>query len=282
MDRTLTQSITIKGTRDGLAILLKEEGEFQEVLDALKQKFSEGGSFFSGGEVTLDLGVRPLQEEECSRLKEVVEESQVRLKGILSDSPITKILAQQLGLQVISTGSIIHSRTRQDHPVRIQRMDGTFPGTVRSSETSGKGGAASPPVPGVAAEPTLLVRRSLRAGHKVNMDGNVLILGDLHPGAEIVASGDVLVLGSLKGMVHAGATGKESSFVLALDLDPTQLRIARYVARSPEGAGGRRKWRRRLGASTQKSGKPEVARIKDGAICVEGFSGNLNLDEGHL
>jgi septum site-determining protein MinC len=46
----------------------------------------------------------------------------------------------------------------------------------------------------------------------------------------LVASGDIVVVGSLRGVAHAGAQGDERARVVALELAPTQLRIATYVA----------------------------------------------------
>jgi septum site-determining protein MinC len=51
--------------------------------------------------------------------------------------------------------------------------------------------------------------------------------------------------------------GNETAVVCALDLAPTQLRIAQYFARSPEG-------RRRKPL-------PETARVRDGKIVAESW-----------
>ena len=83
------------------------------------------------------------------------------------------------------------------------------------------------------------------------------MLGDVNPGAEIVAGGDIIVWGKLRGTVHAGAMGNDSAIVCALNLAPTQLRIAQYIARSPEG-------RRRKPT-------PEVARVRNGQIVAESW-----------
>ena len=41
-------------------------------------------------------------------------------------------------------------------------------------------------------------------------------------------------MGSLKGTVTAGANGERGSYVIALDMDPLQIRIADIIARSPD------------------------------------------------
>lgn len=105
---------------------------------------------------------------------------------------------------------------------------------------------------------TILVRRTLRSGQKINFNGNVVILGDVNPGAEVMASGHVIVLGALRGMVHAGAAGDEQAVVVAFRLQPTQLRIANHITRPPEDESAR-------------PGQPEIAQIKDDVVTIEVF-----------
>jgi septum site-determining protein MinC len=100
----------------------------------------------------------------------------------------------------------------------------------------------------------VLVRRTLRSGFSLKHAGHVIIIGDVNPGAEIVAGGDVLVWGHLRGMVHAGAEGNENAVVCALDLTPTQLRIAGYIATTPKRRG---------------KPQPETARVMDGQVVAE-------------
>jgi septum site-determining protein MinC len=51
-------------------------------------------------------------------------------------------------------------------------------------------------------------------------------MGDVNPGAEIIAEGNVIIWGHARGMIHAGAKGDTSAVICALNLSPTQLRIA--------------------------------------------------------
>jgi septum site-determining protein MinC len=80
---------------------------------------------------------------------------------------------------------------------------------------------------------TLYHRGTLRGGQTLHNLGNIVVIGDVNPGAELIASGDVVVFGSLRGVAHAGAQGDVSARVVALELAPTQLRIATMIA-SPE------------------------------------------------
>ena len=98
----------------------------------------------------------------------------------------------------------------------------------------------------------LVVRRTLRSGQRLEHPGDVIIIGDVHAGAEVVAGRHVIVWGKLRGLVHAGAMGDESAVICALDLAPTQLRIAGHIARSPE--------------ERRRRPTPEMAQVRDGRI----------------
>ena len=101
----------------------------------------------------------------------------------------------------------------------------------------------------------MFLSRTLRSGTRIEFGGHIVVYGDVNPGAELIAEGNVIVWGRLRGMVHAGAKGNRNAVVCALDLSPTQLRIAEEV--SPI-------------LKPRESSRPEVARInKDGKLQAE-------------
>ena len=83
------------------------------------------------------------------------------------------------------------------------------------------------------------------------------MLGDVNAGAVITAGGDVVVWGKLRGTVHAGVYGDEAAVVCALDLAPTQLRIAGYITISPE--------------ERRRKPKPEKALVRNNRIEAEAW-----------
>lgn len=111
---------------------------------------------------------------------------------------------------------------------------------------------------GVGDSPTILVEGVIRSGQSVSFEGNVVILGDVNPGAQVTAGGNVIVMGVLRGTVHAGATGDEQAAIMAFRLRPTQLRIANYITRSPDG-------------EVFNPDQPEIARVRDGTVVIEAF-----------
>ena len=84
-------------------------------------------------------------------------------------------------------------------------------------------------------------RGTLRSGQVLESEYSLVILGDVNPGAKEISTGNVIVLGSLKGTVYAGITGDSSSFVVALEMAPMQIRLGDVFARSSDGAGRKKK-----------------------------------------
>lgn len=92
--------------------------------------------------------------------------------------------------------------------------------------------ASSVVSPTPLSEP-LYLQMTVRSGVEIRHKGTVVLLGDLNPGGIVVADGDILVWGRLRGVAHAGAGGNSKCLIAALQMEPTQLRIADFVARAP-------------------------------------------------
>ena len=90
------------------------------------------------------------------------------------------------------------------------------------------------PMPSPPLVEPLYLQMTVRSGLEIRHSGTVVILGDLNPGGVVVASGDILVWGRLRGIAHAGASSNSQCLIMALQMEPTQLRIADFVARAPK------------------------------------------------
>lgn len=101
-------------------------------------------------------------------------------------------------------------------------------------------------------------RGTVRAGQCINAEGNLVIMGDVNPSAQVVANGNIIVMGSARGIVHAGHNGNRRAIVAALNLQPTQLRIADVISRSPDEDDKHRMM-------------PEIAYVKEDKIYIEAY-----------
>jgi septum site-determining protein MinC len=220
MDQT-SPLVQIKGIRDGLLITLAGAA-WPDLVAAFIDNIESRSDFFRGGRVTLDIGSQELRVADLSDLRDRLSERGVSLWAVLSESPVTERTAQNLGLA-----------TRIAKPRLVEPP------------------AAPQQLPEDAAK---WVKGPLRSGVRITYEGNVVVMGDVNSGAEIVAGGSIIVWGRLRGVVHAGAKGDETAVVCALELAPTQLRIAGEIAVSPK---------------KQAKSQPEVARLQDGNLTAE-------------
>ncbi|MDA8229696.1 MAG: septum site-determining protein MinC [Desulfitobacterium hafniense] len=159
---------------------------------------------------------------------------------------------------------------KQDLADTLKNHDLEFVGWLRAEDVYVPGKSSSNPVreqgvqraldEGMTEGNCLFIEKTLRSGKSIQFDGHVVIIGDVNPGAEVIASGNIVVLGAIRGVAHAGATGDRNAIVYSFFLAPTQLRIADLVTRAPEDGG--------------ESRGPEIAKIKDNQLVVEGLSIN--------
>ena len=110
---------------------------------------------------------------------------------------------------------------------------------------------------------------NLRSGQVLEVETSIVVIGDINNGAKVVSKGNVVILGSLKGNVFAGASGNTNAFVVALDMDPIQIRIGDIIGRSPDKK------------SKKVVKEPKIAFVDDGNIYVEPLSKDI-LNDIHL
>lgn len=218
--------IQIKGLRDGLLVSLND-APWEEKRAALLAQVDDQPGFFQGARLALDVASQVLHVNELVELRDQLSDRGIFLWAVVSESPTTEKTAQLLGLA---------TRISKPRPEESRQFS----------------------VEDLGEETALLLNRTLRSGTRIEFSGHVVVLGDVNPGAEIVAEGNVIIWGRLRGMVHAGAKGNRNSVVCALDLSPTQLRIAEEVSTI-------------LGP--RENPRPEIARInKDGKLQAEAWS----------
>jgi septum site-determining protein MinC len=216
---TMSDLISIKGSRDGLRLRLDANAAWSELLSRLDHHLGERRSFFHGASVVIDLGDREVSSAQLDEMLALIRQHGVQATAIDSSERATRMAARAVGLAT--------------RPV------------ARYSEPT--------PMPDAEA---LLVMRTLRSGQVLRHTGHITLIGDVNPGAEIIAGGSVVVWGRLRGLVHAGALGDSSAIICALELRPTQLRIADLIARAPD---------------QHPVNRPEFARVVAGEIIVDGW-----------
>lgn len=217
--------VSFKGTVNGLTIIMKEEENFTSILEQIENKVASAGRFFKGVTIDVKYRGRKLSKEEEQKVHELLStKSGAVIKSFSEDTEV-------------------HMKPQEEAPQpphnKIKMRNYFFKGINEGITKFYKG--------------------TVRSGQLINFDGNLVIVGDVNPGGEIVATGNVVVMGSLRGIVHAGADGNTEAIVVALNLQPTQLRIANVITRSPDENDNRGNF------------IPELAYIKENMVYIDRF-----------
>ncbi|BAZ13125.1 septum formation inhibitor [Calothrix sp. NIES-4071] len=206
--------VQFKTEAERLVIILPKESQisineysWSEIWQQLKQRLNGGDRLrVANTNVHLVAGDRLLDGRQLQELGESLKEVELQLKSVATSRRQTAIAAVTAGYSV--------------EQLQLQPK-------ISLSEDKN---AVTP-----SAEP-LYMEMTIRSGIEIRHPGTVIILGDVNPGGIVVASGDILVWGRLRGVAHAGVSGNSECLIMALQMEPTQLRIADAVARAPEKA----------------------------------------------
>ena len=213
------EKIKIKGENDGLMLEFPPDLSFLEIVEELSRKLDSGSGFFLRGTL-VRVPRNRFSKEELAELQELF-----RTHGLICrlEKPVPMRSASPVPPSPKpAAASVSPQEAMQDAP-ELQRM--------------------------------LVIDKTLRGGQAVETEGSVIVFGNVNPGAQIIAGGSVDIRGTCRGLVHAGAAGDSTAFIIADHLMPTQIRIANYVARSPD--------------EPEDFGKAERAYVKDGQIVIE-------------
>jgi septum site-determining protein MinC len=190
----------------------------------------QSGQPLPQGRIRLEAGEWLLRLPQLQELRRLLERSGLVLTAVSSRRRETLVAASALGLEC------------------------TWP-----PEADAPPGSSDGAPPAGAQDPPLTIHRgTLRSGDHLQSRGSVLLLGDANPGSRISSDGHVMVWGRLRGVAHAGRQGDRGARIVALQLQPLQLRIADVVARGPE--------------ERPPAGLAEQARLQEGAIRIEAAS----------
>ncbi|SRR5579883_3187224 len=209
------QQVRFRSEGGKLLLLLPPEGEgddantaavfnWTEVWQQLKQRLDAGERFWQP-DTTVHLVARDrlLDGRQLQAIADALTDAQLHLKRVYTSRRQTAVAAATAGYSVEQQSSISHLNQPSQEATSAM------------------------------AEP-LYLETTLRSGADIHHSGTVVILGDVNPGSAVVAEGDILVWGRLRGIAHAGSKGNTRCLIMAMQMEPTQLRIADFVARAPE------------------------------------------------
>ncbi len=204
------QQISLKSEQGRLLLLLPPAHgksfttvEWEELCQQLKGRLSSENRFFEPNTtVHLIAHDRLLDSRQLQEIDKLLQTAELRMKRIYAQRRQTAVAAATAGYSV-------EQQTKLEHLSEAQN-------------------------PGKALAPPLYLQTTVRSGNEIRHPGSIVVLGDINPGGTLIAAGDIFVWGRLRGVAHAGSEGNTACRIMALHMQPTQLRIADMVARSPE------------------------------------------------
>lgn len=224
----MSHLVTLKWNKYGVTLILDAAAGFDELIKAVEVKFKDASRFFKNAKTAICFEGRKLSNEEEQQLIEIIEGT--------------------TELEIICV--IDADKDREDFFKRIVEE------TIQENEVK-KQKAETPDL-----SSGQFYRGTLRSGQILESEGDVIVLGDVNPGAKVIAARNVVILGCLKGTVYAGMNSADSAFVVAMSMNPMQIRIGNNIARSDDN-------------SKKKNSDPQIAFLENGNIYIEQLCKNV-------
>ena len=225
--------IRFTGMDYGLLVRMDWDVPLSQLLVEIEEHIQKSPTFFADAKVFLGVDTRPVLQQETEQFGVVLARYGLTLQGVVS---------------------AVGRPEGPSRPQPVPEIVPEEPGTT-APDAAGKGAL-------------VVEHRTVRSGEIVASEGHLVIMGDVNPGAEVIAENNIIVWGSLKGTAYAGVPNHQDAVIAALHLAPIQLRIAGYIARSPD-------------VRPVTAAMPELARIDQNEIVVESWEqGRVSLKRG--
>ena len=206
----MSQAVTIKGTKSGIILVLDKEIAFTELRSEIALKFQEAASFLGKNKMGLIIRGRRLTDNEQAEVVDIITNN--------SNLTITCIIDEE------SATERLFNVDREEKALE-----------EKSAALNEQVSATVQVIPDNSA---LIYSGNLRSGQDISCEQSIVILGDVKPGGSVTSYGSILILGELRGNAFAGAGGDQNAIIMALKLDPLQVRIADAIAISPDAEKG--------------------------------------------
>lgn len=220
--------VIIKGNKYGFVLVLDEQLDFILLRREIAAKFRESNRFFNASsQVTIQFEGRKLSNEEKGLVLETIRET--------TNLNISYIVEKEKKQECYLSTQI--KETKKE----IQKI----------------------PTMELPAEKNHFYRGNLTAGQSIEVKGNITLVGDIKKGASVNARGNVLVIGQVEGSIFAGYPNHSQCFVMALNLNPSQLRIGKIYLYE------KKKKIPKKAQNDDNQIKPQFAFVEKGSIRME-------------
>lgn len=214
--------ITLKGTGDGVKIYLSEDANFQELLDALQEKLRAWRKFFGTGHCNLYFIGRNLTKSDTLRLEAIV-------RALLPESNILYGEKKNMGSTINLPTELIaelEGKNEKEPEKEVKPVEEKTEEIKEAKDIREFTAIQEVVTNNFKSNRARLYEGRVRANRVVESDGHLILVGDVEEGGTLIANGNVIVLGTIEGSVQAGCMGNRNAYIIAMNLNPTDLRIA--------------------------------------------------------
>ena len=197
------ENIIIKGNRFGLNVHLPADVTFPALMADFLKTLDQGRKFFGTATISIKFEGRDLSDEEVKYLVDSVHAH--------TDMKIFCVVDEDMPVVAPSDFPAVNAPSPEPEVIHEVVTRSVIP-----------------------TESAVFHQGTIRSGQEITVDTGIVIVGDVNPGAKVVAKGNIFVIGQLRGFAHAGYGGEDKACIFALKMAPTQIRIGRVIARSPD------------------------------------------------
>lgn len=241
--------INLKGTGDGVKIYLSADASFSELLNALQDKLRAWRKFFGTGHCNMYFIGRELNKSDILRLEAVV-------RALLPECTILYGDKKTIGDTVKLPEELVKEMSQ---PVPEPEADTEEP-KINPEEIREFEEIREVVTTNFKSSRARFYEGIVKPGRVVESDGHLILVGNVERGGTLVANGNIIVMGSVMGSVQAGCLGSREAYIIAMDMRPSELRIAHVV----------QKYENVMDNITNFSA-PKRAFLTNNEICIDDF-----------
>ena len=221
--------ITFKGKEKGLEIYLDERSTYPVLREELMEKLKKNQDFFRDSDTRGVIRGKKLSEAQRKELRRVFS----------MDFGIRDVIyGDEADLMREAVLKIYKPPVKKPEPDEYREEVELVSGAYFDAQS-------------------IFINHTVRSGQRIECEGDIVVLGDVNPGGEVIAGGSIAVFGRLRGLAHAGCSGRKDVCVAAVNMCPKQLRLSGRVVTFPD---------------REETGGPEVAEMRDGKVVIRPVS----------
>ena len=221
--------ITFKGKEKGLEIYLDEKSTYPVLREELMEKLKKNQGFFKDSETRVIIRGKKLSDAQRKELRRVFS-MDYGIRDVLYGDEADMMRETELKIEKPAAAPA-RPAEKDEYTDEVELVSGAY-----------------------FDAQSIFINNTVRSGQRIECEGDIVVIGDVNPGAEIIAGGSIAVFGRLRGLAHAGCSGRKDVCVAAVNMCPKQLRLSGRVVTFPN--------------EREEVAGAEVAELRDGKVVI--------------